>query len=615
MVRVCVVGCLHGELDKVYADIESMDQQTGKKTQLVLCCGDFQSVRNPADLHAMSVPPKYYQMGDFYRYYSEEMTAPIPTVFVGGNHEASSYLQELPYGGWVAPNIWYMGYAGVVQFAGLRIAGLSGIYKLHDYSLGHFEHPPYTDSTKRSVYHVRNLEVFRLGQLNRRVDIMLSHDWPRGIYHYGDKKGLLSRKRHFKEEVASNTLGSPPAEQLLCRLRPRFWFAAHLHCKFAAVVEHQDRRGRHTKFLALDKCLPSRDYLQFLDIEPDPSYATFTEEGRIEDGDDHEAPVIVSLPSKTTDDDDNDEPALTLDPEWMCILRSTNEFLSLTQIPCMLPGQNGTDVQSYAASVADMESLWDPFMGVFRIPQNFERTAPAYKPDDTTLHNKRRQQLAALALKDAQAQKQPFFSNPQTELLCAMLELTNPNAALMGKESYNVVELASRTLADEDDDDDDAVRSEDDGPTSTPTAEYEPSPPKSGRVVPNPEEIDLGELDDDGDPIAGQTGAAGAHEADNEYNPELVVSNPGQVFEDVKEVYVPTDDLQEAEGAETVEYNPQPVVKNPEVIDIDYLDDVDEEASCPETYEPYPLVGDNQVSYNPEPFSGEIVNPGNEYTP
>lgn len=43
------------------------------------------------------------------RYYSGEKKAPILTIFIGGNHEASNYLQELPYGGWVAPNIYYMG--------------------------------------------------------------------------------------------------------------------------------------------------------------------------------------------------------------------------------------------------------------------------------------------------------------------------------------------------------------------------------------------------------------------------------------------------------------------------------------------------------------------------
>ncbi|VEL37358.1 unnamed protein product [Protopolystoma xenopodis] len=119
MVKVCVVGCLHGELDKVYADIACAEQRYNFSTQLVLCCGDFQSLRNPSDLSSISVPPKYYRMGDFWRlissyhstssYYSEEIKAPIMTLFVGGNHEASNYLQELPYGGWVAPNIYYMG--------------------------------------------------------------------------------------------------------------------------------------------------------------------------------------------------------------------------------------------------------------------------------------------------------------------------------------------------------------------------------------------------------------------------------------------------------------------------------------------------------------------------
>lgn len=99
------------------------------------------------------------------RYYSGEKVAPVLTVFIGGNHEASNYLQELPYGGWVAPRIYYMGYASIVNIAGVRVGGLSGIYKGHDYLKGHFEKPPYTEDTKRSVYHVRNLETFRLKQV------------------------------------------------------------------------------------------------------------------------------------------------------------------------------------------------------------------------------------------------------------------------------------------------------------------------------------------------------------------------------------------------------------------------------------------------------------------
>lgn len=62
--------------------------------------------------------------------------APVLTIFVGGNHEASGFLQELPNGGWVAPKIYYMGHASVLNFAGLRIAGLSGIYNKYHFDLG-----------------------------------------------------------------------------------------------------------------------------------------------------------------------------------------------------------------------------------------------------------------------------------------------------------------------------------------------------------------------------------------------------------------------------------------------------------------------------------------------
>lgn len=40
------------------------------------------------------------------------------------------------YGGWAAPNIYFLGFAGVVKFGNIRIGGLSGIYNSRDYHLG-----------------------------------------------------------------------------------------------------------------------------------------------------------------------------------------------------------------------------------------------------------------------------------------------------------------------------------------------------------------------------------------------------------------------------------------------------------------------------------------------
>lgn len=90
------------------------------------------------------------------------------------------------------------------------------------------------------------------------------------------------------DEVRSNSLGSPAAEELLHTLQPKYWFSAHLHVKFAALVNHQS--GAQTRFLALDKCLPHRDFMQVVDI-PDKSPAG----------------------------------GFWLDPEWLAILRANHE--------------------------------------------------------------------------------------------------------------------------------------------------------------------------------------------------------------------------------------------------------------------------------------------------
>ena len=67
----------------------------------------------------------------------------------------------------------------------------------------------------------------------------MSHDWPRGIYHFGNVENLVRRKRFFAQEIEDGTLGSAPTEELLYQLKPDYWFAAHLHVKFAAIVDHE----------------------------------------------------------------------------------------------------------------------------------------------------------------------------------------------------------------------------------------------------------------------------------------------------------------------------------------------------------------------------------------
>ncbi|KAF2002873.1 DBR1-domain-containing protein [Amniculicola lignicola CBS 123094] len=239
--RIAVEGCGHGTLHSIYASIKKSCEFKGwDGVDLLIICGDFQAVRNAHDLKAVAMPAKYYHMGDFHEYYSGAATAPYLTIFVGGNHESSSYMWELFYGGWAAPNIYYMGAANVIRLGSLRIAGMSGIWKGYNFRKPHFERLPYNDGDVRSIYHIRELETRKLLQIRSQVDIGISHDWPNGVEWKGNYRQLFSFKPHFEAEAKDGVLGNPATMDVLKRLRPAHWFSAHLHCKFSALWNHED---------------------------------------------------------------------------------------------------------------------------------------------------------------------------------------------------------------------------------------------------------------------------------------------------------------------------------------------------------------------------------------
>ncbi|KAM7380212.1 hypothetical protein PAMP_003525 [Pampus punctatissimus] len=415
--KIAVEGCCHGELDKIYETIGYLEKKEGVKVDLLLCCGDFQAVRNEGDMKCMAVPAKYRTMQTFYKYYSGEKKAPVLTIFIGGNHEASNHLQELPYGGWVAPNIYYLGYAGVVRYKGIRIGGLSGIFKSHDYRKGHHELPPYNPDTLRSVYHIRNIEVFKLKQIHMPIDIFMSHDWPRGIYNYGSTRELLQKKKFLRQEVETNTLGSPAAAELLDHLQPSYWFSAHLHVKFAALMQHPPKGNaapRVTKFLSLDKCLPYREFLQIVDVPERPGSSE----------------------------------CLEYDPEWIAILKATNSLQRTTPHPWNPPENNGLHERwDFRPSEEAMMQVVEDLSGELAIPDNFSRTVPPYDPN-----------------KPQPYAPPSYNTNPQTTELCATFRLTDIYARA-GRGG----EVQSSGVGEEDDNDDANSTGSVDEPSEYPT--------------------------------------------------------------------------------------------------------------------------------------------------
>jgi lariat debranching enzyme len=227
---------------------------------------------------------------------------------------------------------------------------------------------------------------------------MISHDWPTGIYHHGDVDGLLNRKQYFADEVNSNTLGSPENERLLKLLKPKYWFSAHLHVKFSAVYKHENCE---TKFLALDKCLPRRKFLQVIDV----------------------------------DSTENDR-ELKLDIEWLAILKKTDNMLSVdnyTQAP--IPQDKKIEI-----SQADLNELKEDFQDCFEIPHNFKQTAPIHcEPNEGDSSA-----LATAATSQA-VSYQDIYLNEQTTLICEMLNIHDPVRLLLEKKGKNSLIAESTT--------------------------------------------------------------------------------------------------------------------------------------------------------------------------
>jgi lariat debranching enzyme len=353
----------------------------------------------------MSVPWRHRHLGDFYKYYSGQSRAPVLTLVIGGNHEASNYLFELYHGGWLAPNIYYLGTAGVVRYGPWRIVGLSGIYDKRDYRKPHHERLPYDRQSIKSVYHVRDYDVRKLLSLSGNVDMCLSHDWPAWAELFGDSKGLYASKPPFYESAKKDGLGSKPATQLLDHLRPAYWFSGHMHVRFEATVKHTEAtidetirkldvpetlraelpvfdkgykaalttatsgveksKNAKTKFLALSKVGQDTDaYLNLLELDlpersENPQYLEKTADGRYR---------------------------LCYDEEWLAITRAYNDSLLLADPETLVvPPSNRQNTPQITAKTIAEHQKWVretiTAQGQLRIPENFFAHAPFHEAE------------------------------------------------------------------------------------------------------------------------------------------------------------------------------------------------------------------------------------------
>ena len=138
---------------------------------------------------------------------------------------------------------------------------------------------------------------------------------------------------------------------LLLTLRPLFWFAAHLHTKFAATVPFASPGGNSraqesavggvpvgrlcapcdsdgtssgcTRFLALDKVIPGRDFLQVIRVRRPPADQSSSRRSSADFESSRNNNETFTKKAKVEIVD-----RIEFDLEWLCIVKKTHYLLS-----------------------------------------------------------------------------------------------------------------------------------------------------------------------------------------------------------------------------------------------------------------------------------------------
>ncbi|RYP58759.1 hypothetical protein DL769_008817 [Monosporascus sp. CRB-8-3] len=342
-------------------------------------------------------------MGDFHKYYSGATKAPVLTLVIGGNHEASNYFFELYHGGWLAPNIYYLGAAGVVRYGPCRIAGLSGIYNASAYHKPHNERLPYDRGQVRTIYHVREYDVQKLLQITQPVDIALSHDWPTWVELFGDHERLFAQNPHFLESAKVGNLGSKPAAEVLNHLRPSYWFSGHMHTRFSATVEH---RGSKMEDSVTKLPLPDnlKAVLPIFGGQRGSSQATGSQTA--EKGENQQTQFLalskvghdvasymelseLEIPSRAEESMysrkmDDGKFALCYDEEWLAITRAYNDALRIPDPDTLVvPPVKGRQKSPASNIPKHMRWVKENIVSkdLLRVPDHFVTLAPVHNPE------------------------------------------------------------------------------------------------------------------------------------------------------------------------------------------------------------------------------------------
>jgi lariat debranching enzyme len=234
---IVLVGDIHGRFHRVRDWLANLEGCLDRPIDMALAVGDIEAFRT-ADDHRRKAA-KRTMPAEFADYATGRCRMDRALYFIGGNNEDFEALHPMPAGGELAPDFHYLGRHGVRSIAGLRTAYLSGIFAPR-----YIDKPlqePTTPESARQAGYFRDDEVRAVeGLANEPVDLMLVHEWPRGMISRANAwdRGCSRDLRAFR----TPWIGNGHTRSLVEKLEPGWVFCGHSHTAFATRFEHASGR-------------------------------------------------------------------------------------------------------------------------------------------------------------------------------------------------------------------------------------------------------------------------------------------------------------------------------------------------------------------------------------
>ena len=179
---------------------------------------------------------------------------------------------------------------------------------------------------------------------------------------------------HARKYVENNEVGVAPYFELCKKLKPRNWFAGHMHVKLKSLFKHSN--NEETSFLALDKPIEGRKFIDFLEFPCD----------------------------------ENAKKELSFDVEWLSILKSTHSLYSFSRKNVILPSDHlyKATRTDFSASKEEIEFVKKNFSTLLISPHYFVKTVPSLVDNKPSLFP---------------------YQNPQTVFILKSLQIDSPSPA------------------------------------------------------------------------------------------------------------------------------------------------------------------------------------------